>query len=586
MKIKLFLLFLIPLFLFPLAKADVHMAYFYKDYKKCIMCEEIQPFIEELENISYVYVHKYEITSSPLYPTENDKIFKNITSAYNSPGDVPIIFVGNEWFYFGNKSLFEEGRERLNESLQELKEFEVENPIKDGELVYPKPVCVLLAYNSSDESGDEISILIKALEENITFIRIDRIDVKYEENRSILEKLRQEATPVAFIGEKSFPLELYNVSLIVEEAKKYAKVGIDFPEGYEGKKICIVFFYSPGCGLCIRLKAKLDAFEKIYPIEVRMYNLNYKKNSDLLLAYYGKYNITKPYNPIIFIGEKYFYLESQMDELEGEIKRWLGTGLSCPDVKGNAAEVAEELFKNWTLPTIIFGGLLDGINPCAFATLIFFIAYLERAKKKAILPVGISFAIAVYIGYFLIGLGLLGFLSVIRGMVKSYLDITIGMLAIALGILSISDFFIVKKGKEAILQLPMFIKKRRGRIIKGITGDRSIAVLAIISFSAGFAISVLEFACTGQIYVPILGKLVAESSTFSTTALIFLIIYNFMFILPLLIILSLFYFGRSSKALGEMQKSSYAYVKLLIGIFLLVLGSFMFYNGLYALQYI
>ena len=123
------------------------------------------------------------------------------------------------------------------------------------------------------------------------------------------------------------------------------------------------------------------------------------------------------------------------------------------------------------------------------------------------------------------------------------------------------------------------MKKRRGRVIKRITEDKKIALLALIAFISGFLISAIEFACTGQILLPIIA--VIKSSTASKTlALIYLIIYNIMFILPLLFILALFYFGYSSKAMAGAQKKSYAYVKLFIGIFLIIIGSYMVYLSL------
>jgi len=546
------------------ARADVNMAYFYS--KNCLMCEKIQPFIEELENYSYVNIDKYEVTLSPYHPNRNDSLLENLSYAYHSVRDVPIIFFANEWFYFGNESMASKEKERLLKSLQELKNYSIPSPIKGERLVYPKPVSILLFYNSS--KNESLDGIINAFEKNITFIRIDKLDVKYSRNMSIMEKLGKGETPLIFIGEKSYSLQIYNISYVVKEAKKYEKIGIDFPSAYEEKSICILFFYRSSCISCLRIKARLEALSTIYPLNIKEYDTLYKKNEELLMKYCAKYNITKPHNANIFIGDKYFYSEAQMNELEQEIKNWLGIGLSCP----REGEVSEKLLQG-LLFVVILGGLLDGINPCAFATLVFFIAYLERAKKEAIVPIGLSFAVGIYICYLMISVGLLEFMNVIRRAVSIYLYIAIGVAAIILGIFSLFDFFIIKKGGKAVLQLPLFLKKRRGRIIKRITEDKKITALAIIAFATGFAISALEFACTGQVLVPVVTMIQT-----SALAFIYLLIYNFMFIVPLLIILMLFHFGYSSARIGEMQKKSYGYAKLLIGIFLLVLGSVMLYH--------
>ncbi len=568
---KFIFAFLLLIFIAGYSKADVTMAYFYS--KDCLVCQKIEPFISYLENLSYVKVEKYKVELLPEKMNENDSLLYNLSEAYNAIRIVPIIFMANEWYFF-NESNLEEEKQRLLNDLEELKNYSIESPIKNGKLNYPKPVCILIVYNSKHEN---VKWAVNEFEKNIKFVRVDVIDIKYKENESIAKKLGVEETPVVFIGEKSYLLNKQNISFLINEAKKYEKIGLAFPSAYEEKEICMLLFYNPKCSSCREFRRMLDILATKYPLDIKVYNINLEENYDLLLDYYEKYNITKSHSTNLFVGDKYFYSIAQKDEIEGEIKKWLHTGLDCPTPgKGNP----EEFLKKYTLIAVAVGGLLDGVNPCAFATLIFFIAYLERVKRKeAILPIGISFAIAIYICYFLIGLGFLEFLNAIEGIeiLSLYLYGVIGFSAVILGFFSLYDFVAIRKEKKVVLQLPNFLKKRRGRVIKRITEDKKIALLALIAFISGFLISAIEFACTGQILLPIIA--VIKSSTASKTlALIYLIIYNIMFILPLLFILALFYFGYSSKAMAGAQKKSYAYVKLFIGIFLIIIGSYMVYR--------
>ena len=58
-------------------------------------------------------------------------------------------------------------------------------------------------------------------------------------------------------------------------------------------------------------------------------------------------------------------------------------------------------------------GLLDGINPCAFATIVFFISYMNlvgRGRKEMLIAGG-AFALAVFVTYLLVGVGTLSFMS-------------------------------------------------------------------------------------------------------------------------------------------------------------------------------
>ncbi|MEM2583726.1 MAG: hypothetical protein QW519_05185 [Candidatus Thermoplasmatota archaeon] len=573
-RMKKFLVLLI--LLIPVASANINISYFYIENNE--ICQKVESFINELQNNESINLNRYNING-------NESLFANITSAYNlllkynypeGAGAIPSIFIANGWFIF-NESNMEEEKERIKNFLNEIKDFYVENPIQqDKSLAYPKPVCIIIAYNSSIHS---IDWFINALEENIIFTKIERIDLIHEENISKIKNLMNFdlSHPIVLIGNKILILD-ENIEEIINEAKYYEKVGIDFPSWYKEKKICIVLFYKSTCPICVNFKRNVELFSNFYPLEIKIYDLKEKENEEILLNYYSYYKVPYPYDAIAFIGEKYFVKEN-LTQIENEIKKYLGSGIDYPIIEGSSLAGAENMIRSFTLLSVVAGGLLDGINPCAFATLVFFISYLERARKKSILAIGLSFTLGIFICYFLIGIGLLEFFGLIESYTKMYIDIAIGSAAIILGAFSIYDFFAIKKGKEAKLQLPMFIKKRRGRLIKKLTEDKKVIILTIISFFTGFIISALELACTGQIYIPI-AKVIHSSSSLKSIALTYLFIYNLMFILPLIIILLFFYFGYSSEKFGETQKKSYLYVKILIGLFLIIIGSTMLYYSL------
>jgi cytochrome c biogenesis protein CcdA len=563
------------IFLLPITNASINISYFYVEGYE--ICQKIEPFINELENNESINLNRYNLNG-------NESLFDNTTSSYNyllkynnptGAKAIPSIFVANGWFIF-NESNMEEEKEKVKNFLNEIKDFEIENLIEDnGKLVYPKPVCILIAYNPSLHDVNEI---LNALEENISFTKIEKLDLSYEENRSIIKNLGNFdlSNPIIFIGNKSIIFE-ENIDEIISTAKYYEKAGIDFPYGYKEKKICVVLFYKSTCPICVNFKRSVELLGNFYPLEIKIYDLKEKKNEEILLNYYNFYRVEYPYDAIAFIGDKYFIKEN-LSDFENEIKKYLGSGIGYPSVEEGAIEGAENIIRGFTLLSVIVAGLLDGINPCAFATLVFFISYLERAKKKSILAIGLAFTAGIFICYFLIGIGLVEFFGFIESYTKRYINIAIGSAAIILGALSIYDFFAIKKGEEAKLQLPMFIKKRRGRLIKKVTEDRKVIILSFISFFTGFIVSGIELACTGQIYLPI-AKVIQSASSLRSIALTYLFLYNLMFVLPLIIILSLFYFGQSSEKFGEAQKKSYLYVKILIGLFLIIIGLILLYSS-------
>ena len=159
---------------------------------------------------------------------------------------------------------------------------------------------------------------------------------------------------------------------------------------------------------------------------------------------------------------------------------------------------------------VIAAGLIDGINPCAFTTLIFLLASLALAGRgrREVLVIGALFSLAVFLSYFLIGLGLFAALraataiSLVSVLLRWAL---VGVLFVFAG-LSVYDYALIRAGRptEMLLQLPSSFKKR---IHASIRTRVRIAAIAGSSLVLGFLVSVFEFACTGQVYLPLLGYL-------------------------------------------------------------------------------
>jgi cytochrome c biogenesis protein CcdA len=341
-------------------------------------------------------------------------------------------------------------------------------------------------------------------------------------------------------------------------------------------RICIIFFYDPTCRECLHAKEEMDTLIVKYPLDVQIYETAMDWN--LLLRYYKSFNVSqKDYDTFaIFMGDSYYHKINHFVLLESKIKNLIESGLPCPELPSE--ENNESLLKGVTIITIITGGLIDGINPCAFATLIFFIAYLERVKqkKKTLLYIGISFSLAVFIGYILVGLGILEFYYQAEQslFISDMIYFVAGAFALILGSFNLYDYVRVKKDEKPILQLPRFLKSKRGRIIRVLTQDRGIPFLVILAFLVGFGIALLEFVCTGQVLIPVLA-VIKTASPERFTAYIYLIFYNIMFIVPLLLILGFFYFGYKSETFGEILHSRQGLIKILTAAFLFIIGMYM-----------
>lgn len=173
---------------------------------------------------------------------------------------------------------------------------------------------------------------------------------------------------------------------------------------------------------------------------------------------------------------------------------------------------------------VLGAGLLDGINPCAFAVLLLFVAFLFTLQRGRadLLAFGFTYIGAIYLTYFGIGIGLL----TVFQLGAPHLMAKLGAgLMIALGLVNIKDFFWYGVGPS--LTMPKIGGAARDRWMRRAT----LPATAVV----GFLVGICEFPCTGGIYVGILGLISTQTSFWNGIA--YLAIYNVMFVLPLVALL-------------------------------------------------
>lgn len=227
------------------------------------------------------------------------------------------------------------------------------------------------------------------------------------------------------------------------------------------------------------------------------------------------------------------------------------------------------------LELIIGAALADSINPCVFGVLIFLLAYMTKVfkDKKRMLIAGLIYVVAVYTTYFLLGMGIFT-LAISAGMAKPFYRFAAGVAIIA-GLLEIKDYFWYGKG----FSLQLFpgsaerIKKYAGMMEKMET-EHPVLSLAVAALLGIFVVFV-ELPCTGAPYLAILGMI---SSGEYATAIPLLLLYNFIFILPLFIIIGMTYVGTTSKQMEKWRKENRGLMRLGIGLFLLLLGAYMIWS--------
>ena len=230
-----------------------------------------------------------------------------------------------------------------------------------------------------------------------------------------------------------------------------------------------------------------------------------------------------------------------------------------------------------TISLVVTAALLDSINPCVFGVLIFLLGFLLSVFKKPykMLMAGLIYALVVYITYFLLGFGIL--LAVVGTGVTKIVYWIAAIIAIIAGIIEIKDFFAY--GQVFSLSIPKFAAKRIETYVKSIkklAGKNVFFAYGMAAF-LGLFVPLVELPCTGAPYFAILA-LIARDAYLKAIPL--LLLYNLIFIAPLLVVIGIVYFGKSSKNIEKWRKRNSGLMRLLIGLFLLALGGYMIYSVL------
>ncbi len=357
----------------------------------------------------------------------------------------------------------------------------------------------------------------------------------------------------------------------------------DVPDDYEPDKICITYFYGDGCPHCAATKPFLDEIEQKYGDKIQLYRYEVYHDTEA----FKKYNefcsvqnipLEKRGVPMLAIGENFYMGEDQIRaNLEKDIEDLLDSGERICPISGTetCSEINQtgtktdplipDLKSKITMPVVIGTGLIDGINPCAIGVIIFLASFLimVSSSRRKILTVGSVYILSVYVTYLLAGVGLLYVLSKLSS-IRFILIAVFGAILVIAGLINIKDYFFYGKGFS--LKIP---ESKKDNIKKWV--NRASIPSAII---LGFLVSAWELPCTGGVYLGILA-LMSDTLT-KMQAFWYLLVYNVMFVLPLIIIMFMMAYGVTEEHIQKWVSKHKKTMKLVSGLVMIVLAVIMF----------
>jgi len=335
--------------------------------------------------------------------------------------------------------------------------------------------------------------------------------------------------------------------------------------------IWAAYFYDVGCQECSRAEYDIRYVQSRFPqLLVEEHNVQ----DDAALAEWlgaraGVPERQRLGTPAFFVGDDYLISAGITSAaLLSLAERYASTGAERAWTDFNPAEAEQTLierFRFFGTVTVAFAGLVDGLNPCAFATLVFFVSYLTLSGRQGreVLAVGAAFTLGVFLAYLAVGLGFYRVLGLLGGLLTTLGRWVYGLTAVmcaALAVFSFLDSLKARRGEigDMALNLPHGLRMRINAVIRR---GRSSGAFVAGSFVSGVVVSFLELACTGQVYLPMIVFMVSRPEM-QTRALAFLLLYNLLFILPLVVVFILVYCGAGSKQLSHFLERRAATVKL------------------------
>ena len=212
------------------------------------------------------------------------------------------------------------------------------------------------------------------------------------------------------------------------------------------------------------------------------------------------------------------------------------------------------------LPLVVISSLVDSINPCAFSILIVSIIFLFGLGKvrERVLFLGLFYILGIFTVYLLIGLGLLQALHIFN--VPHFMSKVGAGLLILFGAVNILETVFPKFPIK--FSVPHSVHGRMNQLIE------KVSVPGM--FLLGALVGLCEFPCTGGPYLAVVGLLHDMETYWSGVS--YLLLYNFIFVMPLVVLL----FIASNKVLVEkvevFQKSNKKYMKIIAGFLMIVLA--------------
>ena len=350
----------------------------------------------------------------------------------------------------------------------------------------------------------------------------------------------------------------------------------------EGEKIVrFHFFWSKTCPHCQKAKPFVNKLAQIYEwLELNSYEITESRENAALYRTLAEELGEKKFAVPAFMFCEQIVIGYLDEQTTGEHLRDKLLNCRASLVKDkNEASVQGEEKEKFVLPflgefdpqgmslpvfTIIIAGL-DAFNPCAFFVLLLMLSLLVNAKdRKRMLLIGgifVFFSGFIYFIFMAAWLNLFLYMGEIR-----IITIIAAVVAIGISSINIKDYFLFKKGVS--LSIPDSAKPGLYERIRKLMNASSLPTMILGTIMLAIVANSYELLCTAG-FPMVFTRLLTLHDLTSWGYYLYLLFYNIIYVIPLLIVVLVF-----AKTLGarKLSEKEGRVLKLVSGLMMLELG--------------
>ncbi len=215
-----------------------------------------------------------------------------------------------------------------------------------------------------------------------------------------------------------------------------------------------------------------------------------------------------------------------------------------------------------SLLLVIITALIDSINPLLIGTFILVLTYLlgNGHRAKYLVTFASAYIFSIFLGYLLIGTGLVYLFSAVPAHVVGWLLLIIGVIIMFVGVLEVKDYFWYGRGFS--LRPPRNLVDKIHSLASSKTGAMGLMIVGIF-------VSVISLPVIGSPLLAVTGILRLD---FSWSAILLVVLFSLLLVVPLIIILVLVARMVKVSHVARWKEHSKGTIRLFTGLMLVFLS--------------